>query len=204
MTDLERLLQALGETGPVVLVGHSMGGLLVRIFAGRNGPRLAGVVLVDALTPEALDSSVVAQAIGAFRGALNLVGRWSGLGFMKPVSLVIGDKIGLEGEASLEKRRIYGLASHARGSADEVSQWWVTSAQGRDSGSYDTRLPVAVINAGRPRLPARLRAIRTAPAEASSRGYVADVAGANHSTLLGRRFADPIVTGIEHVLKAEA
>lgn len=199
-TDLEALLAHLGETGPLILVGHSMGGLLLRVFVGRNRERVTGVVLVDAVTPETIEIPAAARAIHGFRRAMKLVGRWSGIGFMKPFALVVGDKIGLEGEASTEKRRIYGLASHAHWSAEEVAHWAATSAQGREIGHYDPSLPVAVVNAGGTRLPARLKAVQAAPAHASARGYVADIAGANHSTLLGKRFADPIIVGIEHVM----
>ena len=198
--DLEALLGRLGEEGPLIVVGHSMAGLMLRIFVGRNRDRVSGVVLVDAVTPETIDAPAAARVINGFRNAMKLVGRWSGLGFMKPFALVVGDKIGLEGEASIEKRRIYGLASHAHWSAEEVLHWASTSAQGREIGHYRPDLPVAVVNAGGTRLPARLRAIQAAPAHASARGYVADIAGANHSTLLGKRFADPIIVGIEHVM----
>jgi pimeloyl-ACP methyl ester carboxylesterase len=199
--DLETLLSHVGEAGPLILVGHSMGGLLLRVFVGRNHDRVAGVVLVDAVTPETIESPVAARAINGFRRAMKLVGRWSGIGFMKPFALVVGDKIGLEGEASTEKRRIYGLASHAHWSAEEVLHWAATSAQGREIGHYHPDLPVAVVNAGGTRLPAHLKAIQAAPAHASARGYVADIVGANHSTLLGKRFADPIIVGIEHVME---
>lgn len=200
VADLETLLSRVGESGPLILVGHSMGGLLLRVFVGRNRERVTGVVLVDAVTPETIESPAAARAINGFLGAMKLVGRWAGLGFMKPFALVAGDKIGLEGEASTEKRRIYGLASHAHWSAEEVMHWPATSAQGREIGHYHPDLPVAVVNAGGTRLGARLKAIQAAPAHASARGYLADIAGANHSTLLGKRFADPIIVGIEHVM----
>src|SRR5665213_958362 len=45
--DLESLLAAIGEGGPLILCGHSMAGLHVRLFAARNPGRVAGVVLVD-------------------------------------------------------------------------------------------------------------------------------------------------------------
>jgi pimeloyl-ACP methyl ester carboxylesterase len=49
--DLERLLQALRIREPVVLVGHSLGGLYAQYFA-RNYPRqVAAVVLIDAASP---------------------------------------------------------------------------------------------------------------------------------------------------------
>ena len=47
--DLEALLQALCVATPLVLCGHSMAGLHLRLFCARNRPRVSGVVLVDAL-----------------------------------------------------------------------------------------------------------------------------------------------------------
>ena len=200
--DLEALLAKVGETGPLLMVGHSMAGLLLRVFVGRNPERVVGVVLVDAVTPEAFEHRVAARAINTYRNAMRLVGLWSGAGFMRPVSLVIGDMIGLEGEASVEKRRIYGSSVHARWAANEVLQWPTTSAQGREIGPYDPALPVAVVTAGAERVAPAVKAIQVAPAEASRRGYVAHVPGANHASLLGKRFADPIIDGIDHVLAA--
>jgi pimeloyl-ACP methyl ester carboxylesterase len=45
---LHKLLQISGITGPYVLVGHSMGGLLVRVFANQYPDEVVGMVLVDA------------------------------------------------------------------------------------------------------------------------------------------------------------
>ncbi len=49
--ELQRLLRAAGETPPYVLVGHSLGGLLVRVYAHRFPAEVAGVVLVDGSHP---------------------------------------------------------------------------------------------------------------------------------------------------------
>jgi pimeloyl-ACP methyl ester carboxylesterase len=49
--DLVALLAASGEPGPYVLVGHSMGGLYVQLFAYQHPNEVAGLVLVDP-TPE--------------------------------------------------------------------------------------------------------------------------------------------------------
>jgi pimeloyl-ACP methyl ester carboxylesterase len=51
--DLHRLLDAAGIRPPYVLVGHSYGGLLVRLFAKAHPDETAGVVLVDAVGPDA-------------------------------------------------------------------------------------------------------------------------------------------------------
>ncbi|WP_307038733.1 alpha/beta fold hydrolase [Agromyces ramosus] len=50
--DLEKLLTASGETGPFVLVGHSYGGPIIRVFAGDHPTQASGLVLVDALSED--------------------------------------------------------------------------------------------------------------------------------------------------------
>ena len=52
-TDLHRLLAAARVPGPYVLVGHSLGGPVVRLYASTYPDEVAGLVLVDAL-PEGL------------------------------------------------------------------------------------------------------------------------------------------------------
>jgi pimeloyl-ACP methyl ester carboxylesterase len=53
VTDLHALLTAAKVPGPYVLVGHSLGGLIVRLYASTYPDEVAGMVLVDAL-PEGL------------------------------------------------------------------------------------------------------------------------------------------------------
>ena len=45
--ELKELLQAAGEKGPYVLVGHSMGGYDIRVYTGQYPNDVAGMVLVD-------------------------------------------------------------------------------------------------------------------------------------------------------------
>lgn len=47
VAELHALLQAAGEAGPFVLVGHSLGGVHVRMFAAQYPEQVAGMVLVD-------------------------------------------------------------------------------------------------------------------------------------------------------------
>jgi pimeloyl-ACP methyl ester carboxylesterase len=53
-SELGAVLDAAGENGPYVLVGHAFGGTYVRIFAGQNPDAVCGMVLVDSSHPEML------------------------------------------------------------------------------------------------------------------------------------------------------
>ncbi len=50
--DLARLLSSAHEAGPFVLVGHSLGGPIVRLFAGAHPAEVAAVVFDDALSED--------------------------------------------------------------------------------------------------------------------------------------------------------
>jgi pimeloyl-ACP methyl ester carboxylesterase len=50
--DLQVLLEQAHIGGPYILVGHSMGGMLVRIFANQHPEDVVGVVLVDSAHPD--------------------------------------------------------------------------------------------------------------------------------------------------------
>lgn len=81
--DLRDLLDAVGETRPVVLVAHSWGGAIVRLFARRHPERVGGIVLVDATPSLALERGQARLGILSFRltslllrlGALSVVKR---------------------------------------------------------------------------------------------------------------------------------
>ncbi|HBY63727.1 MAG TPA: alpha/beta hydrolase, partial [Solibacterales bacterium] len=49
---LRRMLDAAKIPGPYVLVGHSMGGLFMRLFAHEHRADVRGLVLIDAAHPE--------------------------------------------------------------------------------------------------------------------------------------------------------
>ena len=140
--DLAALLGALGEPGPYVLVGHSMGGLMVRLFAITHPQRVTGVVLVDAVVPEIMQMRGGPAAVRAFWRLLRLARVGARLGIMRPVSRLTHNLIGLDREAAAEKRRIHGSASHAHGSTEEVAAWPTTSEMAAEA-EFPARMPIA-------------------------------------------------------------
>ena len=59
--DLDAMLTASGEPGPYVLVGHSLGGPIVRLYAAAHPDEVAGLVLDDALSEDLADGLTPAQ-----------------------------------------------------------------------------------------------------------------------------------------------
>lgn len=60
--DLTRALEGLEARPPFILVGHSWGGAIVRLFAAQHRELVAGMVLVDASHEATLGSSFISPA----------------------------------------------------------------------------------------------------------------------------------------------
>ena len=114
VTDLEKLLKAKGETGPLILVGHSMAGLHTRLFILRNPERVKGLVLVDAASPDALLGAEGRQRAALFRTAGRAAVAAGKLGLMKAAAPWAGDPIGLDGPAHAEKVYFWADNRHHR------------------------------------------------------------------------------------------
>jgi len=61
VADLHALLKAAGESKPYVLVGHSYGGLVAKLYASTYRDDVSGLVLVDALTEGLRDAETPDQ-----------------------------------------------------------------------------------------------------------------------------------------------
>jgi pimeloyl-ACP methyl ester carboxylesterase len=68
---------------PVLLVGHSFGGLLARAWAHRNPGRVAGLVLVDATPPHAADARSVAAGLAASAHVVETLARTRRVGVVR-------------------------------------------------------------------------------------------------------------------------
>ncbi|WP_426031590.1 alpha/beta fold hydrolase [Caulobacter sp. DWP3-1-3b2] len=200
VSDFEKLVAASGEKGPFILAGHSMAGLRLRQYAGRNPSQVKGLVLVDAATAEASQSKALGTFIKAFAEASRWAARGASMGLFKPlVHTGIADKIGLPPTAKAEKRWAFANGRHNRTAAQEVVLWPEAAVQAAAVAPYDPEWPVAVVTAGPLKGREFWKALQAAPAQASKHGYVDHVEAATHTRLLGETFAGHIVKAVEFV-----
>jgi pimeloyl-ACP methyl ester carboxylesterase len=202
--DLEALMTAANEPGPFILVGHSMAGAYVTLFALRNPQKIAGLVMVDAAPPIANTIKQVNGFVSAFARASRLAAFGASMGLFKPLVWTnLADKIGLPPQASAEKRRAFASGAHNRAAAEEVAQWPKAAEQARALGKLDPALPVAVVTAG-PATGIRKdwKQIQIMPALESRSGFVHHITDASHNTLLGQAYSGNIVQAIEEVAAA--
>jgi pimeloyl-ACP methyl ester carboxylesterase len=205
VSDFEKLIAASGEPGPYILVGHSMAGLRLRQFAGRNPDKVAGLVLADAATAEAAQNPQMQGFIKTFASMSKWAARGASIGLYKPlVHTRLGDKIDLPPAAKAEKGWAFANGRHNRTSAEEVSLWAEASAQAGQQPPFDPKWPVAVVTAGPVAGREARKAMQEGPARRSEHGLVDHVEGASHTLLIGRRFADHIVRAVAFVAEARA
>ncbi|MEQ0558076.1 alpha/beta hydrolase [Amycolatopsis sp. NEAU-NG30] len=123
--EFERLLEVLDVRGPLVLVGHSYGGMLLRAFAQEHPDRVAGVVLVDAAHPEQLERSA-RQRLGLplMRASVRSSRFWSRFGRNRLRG--VGDDSQLTGLAELELKTTVARMMTTRNwaaSEAEIEAW---------------------------------------------------------------------------------
>lgn len=201
--DLERLLKTAGESGPYILVGHSMAGLYLPLFAQRYPDQVAGLVYVDATTRQA----TAARAMEGFVNRFAQSSRWAAIGAsvgaFKPLAWKYGDRIGLPPAAKAEKSHAFASGRHNRTAYAEIKVWPDAARQMLDAGAVPAQLPVSVVTAGpdSPDRPGR-KEMQAAPARDSQHGFYLNVPQANHRTLLGLDHGSAIIEGIASVRQA--
>jgi len=203
VTDLEKLLKAHGETGPLVLVGHSMAGLHTRLFALRNPDRVKGLVLVDAMSPDVAMTGQGRQRLESFNTFANQVRLMSSLGVLKAIAPKQGDTIELKGAAHDEKVWFFGDNRFNQVGAEETHQAGAAAAQALAAGRLNPELPVAVVTEGPKQVgQSDWGKGRNQAAEQSRHGFIENVEGASHASLLGYNHAGSIVHAIRQVMDA--
>jgi pimeloyl-ACP methyl ester carboxylesterase len=137
--DLGELLDRAGITGPVVLVGASIGGLFVRVFASEHGERVAGLVLVDASHE---DQEADVPRIAPFVPLL------SSIGVFRLLAVTFGPRLG--SLAPTVRRFAQATAFRAasyQAAVDEITHLRQSAAEVKAT-RRPLRIPVVVVTAG--------------------------------------------------------
>lgn len=137
--ELAALLDAAGEAGPYVVVGHSVGGPYAMTFAAENTAAVAGVVLLDATDPYRVDVSAAGMAGGA-NGPMALLPSLArmGLAHLYPASSNLPSP-------AAEANQAYTTSARAMTNAvDEVSQYGAAFAQAQELTTLGSR-PLVVV-----------------------------------------------------------
>jgi pimeloyl-ACP methyl ester carboxylesterase len=172
------------------------------MFALKNPEWVKGLVLVDATPPDSMSDPIIASQVRSFADAVLFAPMTAAWGFNMLAGPMIGDDIGLPEPAKSEKARAFASARHNHWAAAEAQLWTRNGAEAREAGALNPDLPVAVITAGVGN--AAFKRAQAAPAARSRAGLYENVDAATHATLLGPRFSDAIVRGIDHVMAAVA
>jgi pimeloyl-ACP methyl ester carboxylesterase len=143
--DLHALLAAAGEAGPFVLVGHSAGGPYVMTYAAQYPDDIAGMVLLDAMSPEEF------TALPGFAAEQSMMHR--GLGLLPSLArLGIARVLPTSAWSNLPEpaaSQVQAFSSSARGMRnmrDEQSMYRTVFAQARALVSMGDE-PLVVVSA---------------------------------------------------------
>lgn len=198
---LRSLLRNANIHPPYVLVGHSMGGFLIRVFADLFPKEVAGLVLVDAAHPDQKrrSSAIETHMCAGFRmlkgvPALARVGYVRLSGFFDSWTEGLPDKQAAEAKAFLSSYR------HLKTARDESLAWDATCAEVRSTRGLGDK-PLVVVTAGKDVLPGHPE-LQSELAALSSNSVHWVVKGADHVTLLThRQYAGTVVDAIRHMLR---
>jgi pimeloyl-ACP methyl ester carboxylesterase len=143
--DLHTLLDRAGESGPYVLVGHSAGGPYVMTFAARYPDEVAGMVLLDSMSPyEFTDLPGFASEQSMMRRGLGVLPSLARLGATQVLPTSVWSDLP-EPAAS----HVQAFASSPRGMRnmrDEQSMYPTVFEQGKALTSLDGK-PLVVVTA---------------------------------------------------------
>jgi pimeloyl-ACP methyl ester carboxylesterase len=198
---LRSLLQSANTPPPYVLVGHSMGGFFIRVFADLFPKEVAGLVLVDASHPDQQrrSSAIETHMCTGFRmlrgvPVLARVGYIRLSGFFDSWAEGLPDKQAAEAKAFLSSYR------HLKTTRDESRAWDTICAEVRSTAGLGDK-PLVVVTAGKDILPGHPE-LQSELAALSSNSVHWAVKGADHVTLVThRQHASTVVEAIQHVVR---
>jgi pimeloyl-ACP methyl ester carboxylesterase len=199
---LRSLLQSANTTPPYVLVGHSMGGLFIRVFADLFPKEVAGLVLVDASHPDQqCRSSAIETHMGTGFRMLRGVPLLARAGYIRLSGFFDSWAEGLPDKQAAEAKAFLSSYRHLKTTRDESLAWDAVCSEVRSTRLLGDK-PLVVVTAGRDVLPGHPE-LQSELAALSSNSVHWAVKGADHVTLVTHRHhASTVVEAIHHVVRA--
>ncbi|WP_162946891.1 alpha/beta fold hydrolase [Ruegeria sp. EL01] len=199
---LAQLIEQVGITDPVLVVGHSYGALIARVFADRFPDTTAGLVLVDSSHEDMAERFPPEERQG-FRDMLD------GFSILRTANHFGGARMmgvpemfapGLEEGAKTRATYLYESVPHMAGSAAEAEGWTHSAQLAREvagRGLADLPLVVIMVDGWPETMMPSWSAMQNELASLSSSGSVTVIEGADHFGVLTRpRFAKQVAEAI--------
>jgi pimeloyl-ACP methyl ester carboxylesterase len=199
---LRSLLQNANTTPPYVLVGHSMGGLFVRVFADLFPKEVAGLVLVDASHPDQQrrSNAIETHMCTGFQ-MLKGVPVLARIGYIRLSGFFDSWAVGLPEKQAAEAKAFLSSYRHLKTTRDESLAWDTICAEVRSTRVLGDK-PLVVLTAGKDVLPGHPE-LQSELAALSSNSVHWAVKGADHVTLVThRQHASTVVEAIRYIVRA--
>jgi len=198
---LHDLLHASGIEGPYVVVGHSMGGLLVREFADKYPDEVVGMVLVDAAHPDQYwRSPAIKRHMDSGFHMLKNIPLMAKLGLVRITGYLNSQAEGLPVKQREEAEAFLASCGHLETANNEAEAWDSVCSEVRRARKLGGK-PLAIVSAGKDTL-AGARELQDELAGLSFDSTHVVVRGATHVTLVTHReYALTVVEAIRQVLE---
>ena len=180
------MLQEAGLKSPYLLVGHSMGGLLIRVFNDLYPDEVCALVLIDASHPDQrLRSPAIRDHMEEGFRLLRSMPLLAGVGYVRISDVLISQAQGLPPLQFDQARSFLCSYRHLKTANIEAGNWDALCGEVRATGSLGDK-PLTVISAGKGAKPGADE-LQGELARLSSRSRHVVVNGADHVTLVTHR-----------------
>lgn len=204
--ELHTLLEKAGVPPPYILAGHSLGGLLARLFAYTYRDEVVGLVLVDAAHPDQRKRYPPAseEAHASFFRQLAIAPWLARVGVLRLTGYRSHMTAGLPPESAAVFRTLCCWERHLDTTNEEAQNWDTICDQVREADTLGD-LPVAVISAGFrvDGMTEQWHCLQRELAALSTNSMLRIVPGSDHVSLMTRReHAQATVEAIQTLVHA--
>ena len=183
--ELHTLLQNAGVSSPYILVGHSLGGLNMSLFASQYPDEVAGLVLVDAVPPEIYDRldpefADSMKATGNMFWGLSLISRLGLLRFLLQINRdAVAPDFVKQLPAEVQPVVLAKFLPKTFNTAIAENQLMAESAKQLQQTKFDPELPLVVLSHSK-NMFASLEATKSERAEATWQKLQRETANLSH------------------------